>query len=54
MVFLELARDSCADLLVTRDKALLSLARKKFALQRLLIVRPEEAVTILDQAPGRH
>ena len=30
--FLELARDARAELLVTRDKALLMLARKKFAL----------------------
>ena len=52
--FLELARDARAELLVTRDKALLTLARKKFALHGLRIVRPEEAVTMLDQTPGCH
>ena len=46
--FLELARDAGADLLVTRDKALLSLARRKFALNGFRIVRPEQAAAILD------
>lgn len=52
--FLELARDARADLLVTRDKALLTLARKKFALRGLRIVPPEEVVAILDKTPGCH
>lgn len=52
--FLELARDARADLLVTRDKALLTLARKKFALGGLRIVRPEEAVATLEQTPDCH
>jgi putative PIN family toxin of toxin-antitoxin system len=52
--FLELARDARAELLVTRDKALLTLARKKFALAGLRIVRPEEAVAMLAQTPGWH
>jgi len=46
--FLELARDAGADLLVTRDKALLTLARRKFALRGLRIVRPEDAAAIVD------
>jgi putative PIN family toxin of toxin-antitoxin system len=39
--FLELARDAGADLLVTRDKALLKLARRKFALGAFRILPPQ-------------
>ena len=41
--FLELARAAKADLLVTKDKALLALARRRKALGRLAIVTPGEA-----------
>lgn len=50
--FLELARDAQADLLVTRDKALLTLARRKFALRRFRIVAPAQAVAMLLDARG--
>lgn len=49
--FLELATRAGADLLVTRDKALLTLARRKFALVGLRIVRPGEAIGLLGLAP---
>lgn len=42
--FLELARDSRADLLVTRDKHLLKLARRKTLLGRFRILTPEAFV----------
>ena len=45
--FLELARASGADLLVTRDKALLTLARRKFGLHAFSIVEPGQATAIL-------
>jgi putative PIN family toxin of toxin-antitoxin system len=45
--FLELARDAHADLLVTRDKALLKLARRKFALRHFRILAPTEAAAML-------
>jgi len=41
--FLELALDAKADLLVTKDKALLALARRRQALGRLAIVTPQRA-----------
>ena len=41
--FLELARAVRADLLVTKDKALLELARRKFRLAGFAIVQPVEA-----------
>lgn len=49
--FLELAVRAEAEFLVTRDKALLTLARKKFALAGLRIVRPEQAISLLGVAP---
>ena len=39
--FLELARDGRADYLVTNDKALLKLARRKRLIERFRIVTPE-------------
>ncbi len=45
--FLELARDAAADLLVTRDKALLTLARRKYGLAGFRIVTPEAATPML-------
>jgi predicted nucleic acid-binding protein len=42
--FLELARAARADLLVTKDNALLALARKKHRLAGFAILRPAEAV----------
>ena len=45
--FLELARDAAADLLVTRDKALLTLARRKYRLAGFRIVTPEAATPML-------
>jgi uncharacterized protein len=45
--FLELAVRAGAEVLVTRDKALLTLARSKFALVGLRILRPEEAIAFL-------
>ncbi|MBK7664829.1 MAG: putative toxin-antitoxin system toxin component, PIN family [Sterolibacteriaceae bacterium] len=42
--FLELALSADADLLVTKDKALLALARRRQALGRLAIVAPQFAV----------
>jgi uncharacterized protein len=45
--FLELARDAGADLLVTRDKALLRLARSKFGLSGFRIAAPPDAVGML-------
>jgi len=45
--FLELARDAAADLLVTRDKALLCLARRKYALANFRILPPAAAVALL-------
>lgn len=48
--FLELAVRAGADLLVTRDKALLALARKKFGLAPLRIVAPEPAIALLGLA----
>jgi uncharacterized protein len=45
--FLELAVRAGAELLVTRDKALLTLARSKFALVGLRILRPEDAIALL-------
>lgn len=41
--FIELARDARADLLVTKDKALLALARRRRALGQLAIVDPQAA-----------
>lgn len=41
--FLELAFAGVADLLITKDKALLALARRRKALGRLAIVTPAEA-----------
>lgn len=40
--FLELARDGGADMLLSRDKALLSLARKKLLADRFAILTPEQ------------
>ncbi len=48
--FLELARASGADLLVTRDKALLTLSRRKFGLQAFSIVEPKQATAILTRS----
>lgn len=45
--FLELARDAAADLLVTRDKALLTLARSKYRLAGFRIVAPAAAAPML-------
>jgi putative PIN family toxin of toxin-antitoxin system len=45
--FLELARDAAADLLVTRDKALLALARRKYALAGFRILQPAAAVALI-------
>ena len=45
--FLELARDACADILVTRDKALLTLARRKYGLSAFRILKPGDAVAAL-------
>lgn len=45
--FLELARDANADLLVTKDKALLTLARRKFRLDGFGIVAPAAAAAAL-------
>ncbi len=45
--FLELARDAAADLLVTRDKALLTLARRKYGLAGFRIVTPDAAAPML-------
>lgn len=42
--FLELALDAAADLLVTKDKALLALARRRQALGAIAIVAPPAAV----------
>lgn len=38
--FLELARDARADLLVTKDKALLTLGRKRYGIRAFAIVTP--------------
>lgn len=45
--FLELAHAAQADLLVTKDKALLALARRRQALGRLAIVAPPAAVRLV-------
>ena len=45
--FLELARDAGADLLVTRDKALLRLARRKFGRGGFRIAAPPDALGML-------
>jgi uncharacterized protein len=50
--FLELAVRAGAELLVTRDKALLTLARSKFALVGLRILRPEDAIALLGLPPN--
>lgn len=46
--FLELARAAAADLLVTKDKALLALSRKKHRLSGLRIATPAVAAAELD------
>lgn len=45
--FLELARRAGADLLVSRDKALLALARKRYGDFRFRIVNPAQAEALL-------
>lgn len=50
--FLELSRHAGADLLVTRDKALLALARRKHGLAGFRIVRPAEAVGLIGPVPS--
>ncbi len=50
--FLELARAVRADLLVTKDKALLELARRKFRLAGFSIVQPVEAARRLIAIPS--
>jgi len=49
--FIELAFAGAADLLVTKDKALLALARRRKALGRLMIVTPGEAGLRLAPTP---
>lgn len=49
--FLELALDAGADLLVSKDKALLALARRRRALGTLRIAAPREAAVLLGCAP---
>jgi len=51
--FLELARNVKADLLITKDKALLTLAKKKHRLSGLQIVKAAEATQWLLEQPAR-
>lgn len=51
--FLELARAVAADLLVTKDKALLALARKKHRLSGFRIVTPAQAAAELGGSGGQ-
>lgn len=51
--FLELARAAAADLLITKDKALLALARKRHRLSGFRIVTPAEATTELGGSDGQ-
>ena len=50
--FLELALDAAADLLVTKDKALLALARRRHALGTIAIVPPQVAARRLADTAG--
>jgi putative PIN family toxin of toxin-antitoxin system len=51
--FLELARDCAADYLVTKDKALLVLARRKMRPAPCGIVAPQELGVILENGRGQ-
>lgn len=47
--FLELARDGAAKLLVTKDKALLKLARKKVLYNHFAIITPDRLMEMLER-----
>jgi uncharacterized protein len=51
--YLELARDCDADLLVTKDRDLLSLRRAKFGLASFRIVTPREGAALLPALAAR-
>lgn len=50
--FLELARDGDAKLLVTKDKALLKLARKKILYNHFAIITPDRLLEMLEGSRG--